>query len=334
MRGKINYFFRAHASGFHSMELLFNTVISNLDNFSASKYYLPHKSASPIKLLKNCLFAVYKQGPINHITGDVNYLSLILRKQNTILTIHDIESLLVGGWLKRKVLYLFWLYLPVHRTRFITVVSDASKRKLIQTTGVAANKVIVVPNCIQLSKDSFKPKEIINKACPILLQIGTKSNKNLSNLISAIEHIDCQLMVVGELSDDQRSQLSQHKVNYQNFISLPYEELIELYYKSDIVTFVSTYEGFGMPILEAQTLGRPVITSNVSSMPEVAGKGAILVNPNQPDEIKKAILKIVHDDELRLNLVRTGYNNVQRFNVASVVALYEALYKRVLAKLN
>ena len=105
--------------------------------------------------------------------------------------------------------------------------------------------------------------------------------------------------------------------------------MIELYYRSDIVTFVSTYEGFGVPILEANALGRPVITSNTTAMPEVAGDGALIVDPSKPEQIRQAIIRLIEDDNLRNELVFKGYQNVQRFKPEMVAAKYEQLYKRV-----
>ncbi|MBQ7668262.1 MAG: glycosyltransferase family 4 protein [Clostridia bacterium] len=92
------------------------------------------------------------------------------------------------------------------------------------------------------------------------------------------------------------------------------EEKVALYKNADIFLFPTLYEGFGIPILEAQALGIPVITSNNSSMPEVAGDGAILVNPNDVEEITSAIEKLVDDEKLRQELMKKGYENVKRFS--------------------
>ncbi|MFD2515656.1 glycosyltransferase family 4 protein [Pontibacter locisalis] len=326
----VSFFFRKPGASFHSIETLFDTIISNLPSAKANKFFLPYKSASPLKLLQNSFYAGAKQAQVNHITGDVNYLGLFLNKKRTILTIHDIESLKSRSRFKNVLLRLFWLHFPVGRLQYITVVSEHSKKQLLSVTKVSADKVVVIPNCVPFSDKDFLPKETINKECPVLLQIGTKSNKNLENLVKAIKGLSCRLIILGGLSDAQVSLMKSSGIVFKNYVSIPYEEVVELYYKADIVTFISFFEGFGLPILEANALGRPVITSNVASMPEVAGDGAILVDPHSPKNIKDAILKLVGDDDFRNSLVQAGYRNVQRFKPEVIAAKYEELYKRIL----
>ncbi len=92
------------------------------------------------------------------------------------------------------------------------------------------------------------------------------------------------------------------------------EEKWQLLRNAEALVFPSFYEGFGMPILEAQSIGTPVITSNNSSMKEITSETALLVNPNKPEEIVKAMYKIVSDKELRDELIRRGYKNVKKFS--------------------
>lgn len=327
---KIAFFFRKAAPTFFSIEVLFQTVISNLRHTAPEKVFLPYKSAtSPIALLKNSLYAAERQGQVNHITGDVYYIALALDSKKTILTIHDIDSLGSGNKLKNFLLHLLWLKLPVSQVKYVTVISEYSKRKVIAATGVSSDKVLVIPNCVQLTDKDFKPKEQLNKMEPVLLQVGTKSNKNLPNIVEAIKGLPCRLLIIGKLTDKQIELLEDNKVLYENFFSLDYSDVIGLYYRADIVTFVSTYEGFGVPILEANAVGRPVITSTTTAMPEIAGEGAVLVDPFKPDQISQAIFKLIEDDTFRNELVNKGYQNVQRFKPEMVAAKYEELYKRI-----
>lgn len=84
-----------------------------------------------------------------------------------------------------------------------------------------------------------------------------------------------------------------------------------------------------MPILEANAVGRPVITSNRSSMPEVAGSAACLVDPDQPDSIRDGIKRIMDDSSYRQRLVAAGYENVKRYRADVIVAEYVSLYRKV-----
>ncbi|MHA6249254.1 glycosyltransferase family 4 protein [Pontibacter sp. CAU 1760] len=326
----ITFFFRKKTASFFSIEMLFNTVLNHIQGYKTHKVFLPNKSASnPAAILTNCLYAYLRQGHVNHITGDIYYIALVLAQDKTILTIHDINSLSSTNKLKNFLLQLLWLKIPVKRVKYVTVISEYSKREVIAATSVPAHKIIVIPNCVQFTVKDFKPKYQIDKVEPVLLQVGTKSNKNLQNVIKAIKDLPCRLLIIGKLSNEQVELLQTYGIIYENFFSLNYDAVIDLYYRADIVTFVSLYEGFGMPILEANALGRPVITSNITAMPEVAGDGALLVNPYNPDQIRHAILNLVEDDTFRNNLVSKGYNNVQRFKPEVVAAQYEALYKRV-----
>ena len=104
------------------------------------------------------------------------------------------------------------------------------------------------------------------------------------------------------------------------------------YQLADIIVLPSTYEGFGMPILEAQAVGRPVLTSNISSMPEVAGDAACLVNPYDVNEIRAGINKIISDDNYRESLIQKGFENIKRYNPERIATDYYELYQRVIKR--
>ncbi len=87
-----------------------------------------------------------------------------------------------------------------------------------------------------------------------------------------------------------------------------------------MLVFVSTYEGFGLPILEAQAMGRPVVTSNIMSMPEVAGDGACLVDPCDVTILHQVLLRVINDSSYRNTLVRNGFENVKRFRSKKIAA--------------
>jgi glycosyltransferase involved in cell wall biosynthesis len=310
--------------------MLFDTVVKYLEKSEAKKVYLPYNlNQTPLASLKNCVFVRSKQGQVNHITGEIYYIALALRGENTILTIHDIDSLESVNKLKNLLIHLFWLYLPVRHARFVTVVSEYSKLKLLKATGIEADKVFVIPNSVPFTEADYKPKLQINKQEPVILQIGTKPNKNLENLIEGIRNLPCKLLIIGKLTEEQLSRLTNAHISFEQYVDLSYSEIKAIYYRTDIVTFVSIYEGFGLPILEANALGRPVITSNLASMPEVAGAGALLVDPFNPEEIRDAIKKLLADDKFRNDLIAAGFKNVQRFKPELVTAMYEDLYEKV-----
>jgi glycosyltransferase involved in cell wall biosynthesis len=96
-----------------------------------------------------------------------------------------------------------------------------------------------------------------------------------------------------------------------------------------MVVFASLYEGFGLPILEAQAMGRPVITSNFGAMREAAGDGALLVDPYSVEEIRDAILRIKREPALREDLIAKGLRNAAKYRADAVAERYAGIYRRL-----
>jgi len=267
------------------------------------------------------------QGDVNHITGDIHFVALFLKKKKTILTVHDIGSVLKGRGLRIKVLRFFWFTMPFARVKYVTVISEFTKKQILEEFKIKPEKIIVIPDCV--SSEIKYYKKDFNFEKPNVLQIGTKTNKNLPNLIKALDGISCKLTIIGKLKEEQKQLLEKYKIEYENRFNLNYSEIVEAYRNSDIVSFISTYEGFGVPILEAQATGRVVITGKVSPMTEVAADGAMFVNPNNIVEIKTAIQKIISDKALRKSLIMKGTENVKIYSAKSIANKYYELYKKM-----
>ena len=122
--------------------------------------------------------------------------------------------------------------------------------------------------------------------------------------------------------------LKNFKIEYKNLFQVSFQEVIKCYETSDIVSFVSFHEGFGMPIIEANTLGRPVVSSNVCSIPEVAGDAAVLVDPNNVGEIRSALCALIDDEEKWNEYVKRGLKNAKRFSIRNISMQYIELYKK------
>ncbi|MEP6645553.1 MAG: glycosyltransferase family 1 protein [Saprospiraceae bacterium] len=229
--------------------------------------------------------------------------------------------------LKRKLFEYFWLKFPVRKSQKITAISEATKQDIIKYTGCPPDKIFVIPVAVP---DIFKPAfKIFDAKCPVLLQIGTAVNKNLERLICAIEPIHCQLVIVGKLSGSQLQLLNNCKIRYKNLINISLEEMYAQYVNCDIVTFISTFEGFGMPIIEANCVERPVITGNISSMPEVGGNAACYVDPYSVEEIRTGIMKIIDDKEYRDCLIENGKVNRRRYSGQQIANQYYEIYKNI-----
>jgi len=174
----------------------------------------------------------------------------------------------------------------------------------------------------------FSAANVIS-ATPRILHIGVTPNKNLERVAQALQGIACTLVVIGPLSPSQKAILSAHGVACENHFNLSRAELLTQYQRADMLLFASTYEGFGLPIIEAQAVGRPVITSDLCSMPEAAGGAACLVDPYDVAAIRQAVLRVMEDHEYRDDLIARGLVNVERFRASKVAAQYAQLYRTV-----
>ena len=275
------------------------------------------------------LQVMWAQSEINHVTGDINFATLFLPKKTTVLTIHDIGYMKHPNPISRFLLLWFWIRLPIKKVATVTVVSESTKRELLRYADLPPERIRVIP--VPFSKNLTPTPRNFNKAKPTILQIGTKHNKNLSRLIRALEGICCQLEIVGILSEKTVKELATCRIEYKASVHLSDEEIRAKYNNCDIVSFVSTYEGFGIPILEANAVGRVVITSNILSMPEVAGNAACLVDPYDVNDIRQGIIRLINDDDYRNQLIENGFVNKNRFSLEKIAEEYVNIYKSVYA---
>ena len=322
----VTYFFRKPSPHFHSIEELFFNIQKHLpSDFKYKNYFAKHESKGFFKRLFISLFAINHQNQINHITGDIHFITSFLNKQKTILTIHDTDSILRGNVIKRNILKFFWFTIPTKRAKYITVVSEFTKKQLLEKLNIKPEKIIVIPNCISPNLE-YIPKSFNSKK-PVLLHIGT--HKNLERTIEAIQNIDCTFIVLGKFYPGQEDLLKKAKISYENYVNLTYDEVIKLYQKTDILLFASTYEGFGVPIIEANATGACVITSNLSPMKEVAGNSAVLINPYNTSEITEAVEKIIKSEVFRNKLINLGLENAKKYSATEIAQKYANLYKKM-----
>ena len=212
----------------------------------------------------------------------------------------------------------------------MTVISEETKRQLEHYFPAAAGKIEVIPNCVDSAfKQNYRSVRSDVRE-PQVLQVGTGSNKNLERVATAMSGLRLRLRIIGRLSDCQRSLLRSLDLDWTSAQQLSEEEMVREYWNSDLLVFASTYEGFGLPIIEAQAIGLPVITSNIRPMTDVASGGALLVDPYDEKEIRAALKQVSHSPNLARKLSEEGRRNAEHFDAALVADRYTDVYARMI----
>ncbi len=315
---------------FRSIENVFRQISEYLpkDEFEFSFQKLKFDNRL-LGVMKNLLFFRKKNADIYHITGHVHYIALLLPQDSTVLTIHDLRFLHERKGLRRFVLKKLLLDLPLKRLKYITAITEATKNEIIAKTNCSPEKIRVIENPL---RDIFFSAEqkTFDEQNPTILQVGTMSNKNIPNLAKALKGIKCKLQIIGKLNSFQMRVLDENQIVYENGLDLDDEQIKAAYDDCDIVSFCSTYEGFGLPILEAQAMRKPLITSNLSPMKEVSGGAAFLADPYDVSSIKEGILRIINDKSFRQEIIKAGVSNIERFKPRNIAGQYASLYREIL----
>jgi glycosyltransferase involved in cell wall biosynthesis len=268
-----------------------------------------------------------------------------------VVTIHDCIHLRFPQYLPNKIAVRYantMMRSSARRSRRILTVSQASKQDILHYLHVPAEKVEVIYNALDerlatppTEGEIARVRQRYQLDAPFILYTGNiKPHKNLDRLIEAYAIlrrrgvVDAKLLIIGDEVSKypnlrrlvHRHQLHPH-VRFFGFVS---DEMLAILYRlATVFVFPSLYEGFGLPPLEAMAAGTPVITSNVSSLPEVVGDAAVLIDPLDADAIADAMARVIGDPNLRADLIRRGHERVNAFSwrrsVTRVRDVYEEL---------
>ena len=327
-RKEIVHFHRKPLPDYHSIEKLFRTIgDAMLPLAEVRAEQCPEVSRGVLPRLRNLRWAKRVQGEVNHITGDVHYLALGLNGERMVLTVHDCVALRRATGLRRTLLSKLYFEWPVARAKIVTTISQATKDELVKVTGCDPKKIRVVPDCVS---DAFQHgRREFNAAMPTVLLIGTLPHKNLERTLEALAPIPCRLRIIGRLTSLQNELLQNSKLEFSVDKDLTTAQMVQAYRDCDVVGFASLYEGFGMPILEGQATGRVVVTSNLSSMPEVSGDGACLVDPSSVDSIREGFSRVINDADYRRTLIEAGLSNVEQYRPERIARMYVDIYNEL-----
>jgi glycosyltransferase involved in cell wall biosynthesis len=322
---RVAHFQRRPYPGCYSIERVFEAVRSALQNqIVCEPVVCRYLSRGVVMRIANCVDAAFRSGDVNHITGDVHYLALVLPRRRTVLTIHDCSGMEdLSGW-RRKLFRWLWLELPMARAAVVTVVSEFTKDQLLRHTSCDAGKIRIVPDPVPVGMSPMPRRFRAEQAR--ILHMGTLPHKNLERVVEALRGVSCSLDIVGRLSPAQLQVLNESGLPFSASHGLSDAEVVEKYRMCDLVVFASLKEGFGMPIIEANAVGRPVVTSNQPPMSEVGAGAACLVDPYDVASIRQGILRVIQDERYRSTLISSGYANAARFASTVVAEEYLRIY--------
>ncbi len=265
-------------------------------------------------------------GPPDVLFVPARALPLALPKKS-VTTIHDVGFLRFPE--ERKPLSSAYLALTsrraAHRVTRIVTVSEFSKREIVELCGVDPEKILVTH--LGYDAEKYLPATVPTGGAPYILCIGRRERrKNLIALVRAYEMLSEKLGTetpylvlqgppghhAAEIDHAIAASSAQARIRVSDW--LPETEKVRLLQGALCLVQPSLYEGFGLPVIEAQACGIPVVSSRAGSLPEVAGDAALFIDPSRPEDIADALTRIISDSSLRAALVAAGAGNCRRFS--------------------
>jgi len=280
-----------------------------------------------------------------------HYVLPIAVRCRSVVTIHDCIHLRFPQYLPNRAAYAYAgaaMWAAAHRSDCILTVSEASKRDILHYFNVAPEKIVVVHNAFDArfsvapgEEDVARVRERYQLDQRFVLYVGNiKPHKNLVRLIEAFDELrrgeleDLKLLIIGdEISKLPALRLAVHKHKLHKHVRflgyLSDDMLAVLYRLAALFVFPSLYEGFGLPPLEAMASGTPVVTSNLSSLPEVTGDAAILIDPSSVDSIVDGMRRVLTNPALAAEMRRKGLRRAREFSWERSVDKIRAVYTEI-----
>jgi glycosyltransferase involved in cell wall biosynthesis len=282
-----------------------------------------------------------------------HYVLPPLVRCRSVVTIHDCIHLMFPQYLPNRLALAYArssIWMAARTSSRILTVSEASKRDILRFFNVPPEKITVIYNGIDQRFHVKPPDEEMARVRQryqlegdFVLYVGNvKPHKNLGRLLDAFHQVrqggldHLKLVVIGdEISKYTELRRLVHRLNLHKHIRflgfMPDETLAVLYRLAAVFVFPSLYEGFGLPPLEAMASGTPVVTSNVSSLPEVVGDAAVLVDPNDAESIADGMRRVLTDPTLAATLTERGLARAAEFSWERSVRQINAIYRELAA---
>lgn len=307
-------------------------------------------------------FALYFA--LREMGADVVHIPLnsvpLLMPRPYVVTIHDMSSLLFSGQAQVRTNFRMFLFRRgLLRAATVIAVSGATRRDVENVLGIPGSRIRQIydaldPRFLEAGPDSLQERAAARQRIlerygvnyPFILYAGAvRPQKNVPRLVEAFavlrgdleshpvyKHL--HLIIIGdETSALRRTVIKTRVEKLVRFLGfVPFETLRVFFEAASAFVFPSLYEGFGLPPLEAMASGTPVVTSNVSSLPEVAGNAALLVNPENVFEIARGIRDVLLDEQLRSQLIHRGYEQVRRFSWSTTARQVLEIYREIVER--
>lgn len=296
-----------------------------------------------VYIWRNRQFRAYVQKVRPSLYHETNYTPFSFEEGPTIVTLYDLSFVRHPEWHPVDRVKYFEKYCLKQLTKVdaIITISDFSKKEIIDLLGVNPSNIYVTPLGVDRS---FTPggKQMGSLPKEYILFLGNlEPRKNLMTLLEAYRSLPSNLrdrspLVIAGASGWETHELKNvlrlFKQNGNPILPgyIPQGLLPDLYRGASLLVYPSFYEGFGLPVLEAMASGVPVITSNITSLPEVVGDAGILINPYDAEELKEAMIKVLEDPKIRKELSKNGQERAKLFSWEKCAHGTLAVYQKVL----
>ena len=259
-----------------------------------------------------------------HVLGDINFAGVATPPTRTIVTVLDCIHETWSDPLRRAFVQFGWFTWPASRGVTFNAISSFTAERVAAITGRDLRDIsVIAPAVDPRFAGAWSP---MPEGSPEVLIVGTAPNKNVARALAALAGLDVRATVIGPI-DAAIARAA--PVPITRHVRVNDSEMLAAYRRAHVVLFPSLYEGFGLPIAEAQAIGRPVVTSDRAPMRDTAGGAAWFVDPLDVGSIAAGVRAALAPSSERDHRLAAARVNAARFDPGSIATQWEALYRRV-----